>query len=58
MRDNLNDGEAIKNKIALVKLKENSTTEYIEELNCYLEQNPTDSEAWLELSDVYMKFFE
>jgi cytochrome c-type biogenesis protein CcmH/NrfG len=58
MKDNLNDGEAIKNKIALAKLKENGTAEYVEELNCYLEQSPTDSEAWLELADIYMKFFE
>lgn len=54
VKDNRLDGEAIKNVIS-VCLAEGDVWGSIERLNKYIESNPTDTEAWLELADMYMR---
>ena len=54
VKDTRLDGEAIKNVIS-VCLAEGDVWGSIERLNKYIESNPTDTEAWLELADMYMR---
>ena len=51
------DQEAIKGKISLQTAK-GDIDGTMEALNKYLESNPVDKEAWLELADIYLRFQE
>lgn len=48
------DQEAIKAKISL-KIAAGDLSGAITDLNSYLEMNPVDREAWLELHDIYLR---
>ena len=38
--------------------KSGDINEFLEKLNFYIELNPMDGEAWLELCDVYLEYFK
>ena len=43
-----------KRKISILR-SEDKKKEAVDELNQYLEENMQDSEAWLELADIYLE---
>lgn len=53
VKSNNVDGEAIKGLLG-IRVAEGDFQGVTERLNKYLEINPSDTEAWLELADMYL----
>jgi len=54
-KDNLLDQDTQKRRVAVLRSSDN-IKDYVNELNNYIDTNPLDKEAWLELADVYMEY--
>jgi hypothetical protein len=57
IEENLLDTDCHKKRLSLHRA-DDKITEFITDLNDYLDNNPLDKEAWAELGDVYMEYMK